>query len=93
MAAREELLLDIWCRKLREELLHIDAPVLVTLQGSLDPDRASLMPVGRTRSKTLKRYLGYDGQWRLWLGEAELRYPPRKQRTLHVLFRGCFLSL
>eukprot|EP00439_Symbiodinium_sp_Y106_P001674 s9130_g1.t1 len=39
--AREERLLDIWCRKLRDELLLINAPVLASLQGSLDPDRAA----------------------------------------------------
>ena len=31
VAAREERLLDIWCRKLQEELLEIDAPVIGTL--------------------------------------------------------------
>ena len=36
--AREERLLDIWCRKIEEELVQIDAPVLATLKGSLDPD-------------------------------------------------------
>ena len=43
MEAREERLLGIWCRKLREELLLINAPVLATLQGSLDPDRTALL--------------------------------------------------
>ena len=41
VAAREERLLDIWCRKLQEELLDIDVPVIGTLKGSLDPDRAA----------------------------------------------------
>ena len=76
MAAREERLLDIWCRKLQEELLQIDAPILGTLKGSLDPDRAALVLVGKTRASTLKRYLSYYRQWRLWLAEAKLRYPP-----------------
>ena len=40
VAAREERLLDIWCRRLQEELLAIDAPVLASLKGSLDPDRS-----------------------------------------------------
>ena len=31
VAAREERLLDIWCRRLQEELLAIDAPVLASL--------------------------------------------------------------
>ena len=39
VAAREERLLDIWCRRLQEELLAIDAPVLAALKGSLDPGR------------------------------------------------------
>eukprot|EP00439_Symbiodinium_sp_Y106_P025952 s2381_g3.t1 len=59
--AREERLLDIWCRKLRDELLLINAPVLASLQGSLDPDRA-----GSTRASTLKRYLGYYRQIWAW---------------------------
>ena len=59
--AREERRLDIWCRKLRDELLLINAPVLASLQGSLDPDRAALLLTGSTRASTLKRYLGYFG--------------------------------
>ena len=66
VGGREERLLDIWCRKLQEELLQIDAPIL----GSLDPDRAALLLVGRTRASTLTRYLSYYRQWRLWLAEA-----------------------
>ena len=38
-------------------------------------DRAALLLVGRTRASTLKRYLSYYRQWRLWLAEAKLRYP------------------
>ena len=76
VAAREERLLDIWCRKLQEELLEMEAPVIGTLRGSLDPDRAALLLVGRTRASTLKRYLSCYRQWRLWLAEAKLRYPP-----------------
>ena len=75
--AREERLLDIWCRKLRDELLLINAPVLASLQGS-DPDRAALLLRGSTR----KRYLGYYRQWRLWLGEAKLRQPPGRPSDL-----------
>ena len=51
--AREERLLDIWCRKLRDELLLINAPVLASLQGSLDPDRAALLLTGSLDAKTL----------------------------------------
>ena len=76
VAAREERLLDIWCRKLQEELLEMEAPIIGTLRGSLDPDRAALLLVGKTRASTLKRYLSYYRQWRLWLAEAKLRYPP-----------------
>ena len=82
MAAREERLLDIWCRRLQEELLQIDAPILGTLKGSLDPDRAALLLVGKTRASTLKRYLSYYRQWRLWLGEAKPRYPPGRPADL-----------
>ena len=47
VAAREERLLDIWCRKLQAELLEMEAPIIGTLKGSLDPDRAALLLVGR----------------------------------------------
>ena len=80
--AGEERLLDIWCRKLRDQLLPINAPVLASLQGSLDPDRAALLLTGSTRASTLKRYLGYYRQWRLWLGEAKLRQPPGRPSDL-----------
>ncbi|CAE7794108.1 unnamed protein product [Symbiodinium sp. CCMP2456] len=80
--AREERLLDIWCRKLRDELQLINAPVLVSIQGSLDPDRAALLLTGSTRASMLKRYLGYYRQWRLWLGEAKLRLPPGRPSDL-----------
>eukprot|EP00439_Symbiodinium_sp_Y106_P025707 s8442_g3.t1 len=80
--AREGRLLDVWCRKLRDELLLINAPVLASLQGSLDPDRAALLLTGSTRASTLKRYLGYYRQWRLWLGEAKLRQPPGRPSDL-----------
>ena len=82
VAAREERLQDIWCRRLQEELLAIDAPVLAALKGSLDPDRAAQLLVGKTRATTLKRYLGYYRQWRLWLAEAKLRYPPGRPADL-----------
>ena len=82
VAAREERLLDIWCRRLQEELLAIDAPVLASLKGSLDPDRAAQLLVGRTRATTLKRNLSYYRQWRLWLAEAKLRYPPGRPADL-----------
>ena len=53
--ARQERLLGIWGRKLREELLLINAPVLATLQGSLDQDLAALLLTGKSRASTLKR--------------------------------------
>ena len=82
VAAREERLLDIWCRKLQAELLEMEAPIISTLKGSLDPDRAALLLVGKTRASTLKRYLSYYRQWRLWLAEAKLRYPPGRPADL-----------
>ena len=82
VAAREERLLDIWCRKLQAELLEMEAPIIGTLKGSLDPDRAALLLVGKTRASTLKRYLSYYRQWRLWLAEAKLRYPPGRPADL-----------
>ena len=82
VAAREERLLDIWCRKLQAELLEMEAPIVGTLKGSLDPDRAALLLVGKTRASTLKRYLSYYRQWRLWLAEAKLRYPPGRPADL-----------
>ena len=56
--------------------------MLGSLQGSLDPDRAALLLTGSTRASTLKRYLGYYRQWRLWLGEAKLRHPPGRPSDL-----------
>ena len=32
VAAREERLLDIWCRKLQAELLEMEAPIIGTLR-------------------------------------------------------------
>ena len=55
--AREERLLDVWCR-------------------------AALLLTGSTRASTLKRYLSYYRQWRLWLGEAKLRQPPGRPSDL-----------
>ena len=37
---REQRLQDIWCTRLREELEICGAPVLATLESSLDPGRA-----------------------------------------------------
>ena len=56
--------------------------MLAALKGSLDPDRAAQLLVGRTRATTLKRYLSYYRQWRLWLAEAKLRYPPGRPADL-----------
>ena len=47
-----------------------------------DPDRAAQLLVGKTRATTLKRYLSYYRQWRLWLAEAKLRYPPGRPADL-----------
>ena len=80
--AREERLQELWITKLKLELKDIGAPVLAKLQGSLDPDRAANLLVGRARSSTLKRYLTYYKQWRLWLGEAKLRLPPGRPADL-----------
>ena len=80
--AREERLQELWVTRLKLELRDIGAPVLAKLQGSLDPDRAANLLVGRTRSSTLKRYLTYYKQWRLWLGEAKLRLPPGRPADL-----------
>ena len=80
--AREERLQELWVTRLKLELKDIGAPVLAKLQGSLDPDRAANLLVGRTRSSTLKRYLTYYKQWRLWLGEAKLRLPPGRPADL-----------
>ena len=46
--AREKRLQELWVTKLKLELRDIDAPVLAKLQGSLDPDRAASLLVGRT---------------------------------------------
>ena len=88
-AAREEKLMAIWVKKLHEELVAADAPVLLKLQGSLDPDRAVLLLVGSTRTSTLKRYLTLFRQWRLWLGEVKLRLPPGRPIDLvdHLMAR------
>ena len=60
----------------------MEAPIIGTLKGSLDPDRAALLLVGKTRASTLKRYLSYYRQRRLWLAEAKLRYPPGRPADL-----------
>ena len=56
-ADREQRLQDIWCNRLREELERCKAPVLSTLESSLDPNRNIAMVAGRTRVTTLKRYI------------------------------------
>ena len=45
---REQRLLDVWCVRLREELVGCKAPVLATLESSLDANRAMGMLAGRT---------------------------------------------
>ena len=76
LLAREEKLLDMWAKKLRDELHASSAPVLEKLEGSLDPSRAAEMIAGRTRASTLKRYVVVYQRWRLWLQEAKLLSPP-----------------
>ena len=64
---RDQRLQDIWCNRLREELEGCKAPVLSTLESSLDPSRAVAMLAGRTRVTTLKRYVTVFQQRRPWL--------------------------
>ena len=73
LQVREGKLLDMWARKLREELQASSAPVLIKLEGSLDPARAAEI-AGRTC--TLKRYVIVYQTWRLGLQEAKLLSPP-----------------
>ena len=73
---RDQRLQDIWCNRLREELEGCKAPVLATLESSLDSNRAIAMLAGRTRVTTLKRYVTVFQQWRLWLLEAKQIVPP-----------------
>ena len=74
---REQRLLDVWCVRLREEQMGCKAPVLATLESSLDFDRAIGMRAGRTRVPILKRYVTVFQQWRLWPLEAKQISPPR----------------
>ena len=68
--------MGVWCRKLQEELLLINAPVLVSGLATGEPgSRSSGALTGETRASSRKRYLSYYRQWRLWLGEAELGRP------------------
>ena len=73
---------DIWCNCLREELEGCQAPVLATLESSLDPNRAIAMVAGRTTVTTLKRYVTVFQQWRLWLLEAKQIVPPGRPSDL-----------
>ena len=61
------LLEKMWARRFQEELNASSALVLIKLEGRLDPARVA----GRTRSSTLKRYVGVYQRWRLWLREAK----------------------
>ena len=72
---REQRLQHIWCNRLREELDGCKAPVLATLESSLDSNRAIAMLAGRKRVTTLKRYVTVFQQWRLWLLEARRSIP------------------
>ena len=77
-AARELRLQVLWTRQLAEELVAIEAPVVKTIDGCLDPDRAYELLPGKTRSSTLKRYVTMHKRWRLWLQEAKrVDYPGR----------------
>ena len=44
VAAREERLLDIWCRKLQAELLEMEAPIIGTLKGYCSWGRRAPLP-------------------------------------------------
>ena len=79
---RDQRLQDIWRNRLREELEGCKAPVLATLESSLDPNRAIAMLAGRTRVTTLKRYVTVFQQWRLWLLEAKQIVPPGRPSDL-----------
>ena len=58
------------------------APVLATLESSLDSNRAIAMLAGRTRVTTLKRCVTVFPQWRLWLLEAKQIMPPGRPSDL-----------
>ena len=74
--AREKRLLGIWLQRLQDELHKTNAPVILKIQGSLDPTRALDAIVGSTRSSTLKRYVSTYTQWRLWLAQTKKQMPP-----------------
>ena len=88
-ADREQRLQDIWISRLREELEGCRAPVLATLESSLDPNHAIAMLAGRTRVTTWKRYVTVFQQWRLWLLEAKKLTPPGRPSDLvdHLVAR------
>ena len=81
-AARELRLQVLWTRQLAEELVAIGAPVVKTIDGCLDPDRAYELLPGKTRSSTLKRYVTMYKRWRLWLQEAKRVDPPGRPADL-----------
>ena len=56
--AREERLLDVWCHKLRDELLLINAPVLASLQGSLGPGPSCTSANGKDQGLDAKALPG-----------------------------------
>ena len=72
----------LWTRQLAEELVAIGAPVVKTIDGCLDPDRAYELLPGKTRSSTLKRYVTMYKRWRLWLQEAKRVDPPGRPADL-----------
>ena len=82
---RDQRLQDIWCSRLREELQGCKAPVLATLESSLDPNRAIAMLAGRTRVTTLKRYVTVFQQSWLWLLEAKQLVPPDVSLILLII--------
>ena len=86
-AARELRLQVLWTRQLAEELVAIGAPVVKTIDGCLDPDRAYELLPGKTRSSTLKRYVTMYKRWRLWLQEAK-RVDPGEAGGLDRLSAG-----
>ena len=58
----------VWCDRLRPELEESSAPLLETLQGSLDPDSVE------RQNQALRD--GLPTQWWLWQREAKEKPPP-----------------
>ena len=67
LQAGNDRLLEVWAGHIHEILKECRAPVLVQLEGSLDPKRAATLLAGSTPATTFKRYLTIYKRWRLWL--------------------------